>query len=157
MDQKKIGVFLKCLRNEKGFDTNKSSLVFILLSVVIVVAMMSTCLYTNGLLEKMAKYTKFVKTCKFLLLVLIGIIGWFCVQICFVMVIVLIEKATPLEKRVGIEQYDKSFYLEKYSSEFGSQMLIFPDETDGMIDPVFVSELHTGFFVQLKGKRVMKR
>ncbi len=60
--------------------------------------------------------------------------------------VMLIELLAPTRRKEGIENYDKTAYLEKYGGDLGSSLMIFPDSLDGKEDITFKSGLKTGFF-----------
>lgn len=141
-----ICVAITLVIQTKRFDGSFSSIGLFLLSIIIFTTMTIICLYTNGLLERIAAHKKLVKTVKILDIMLIILIVRFCIQIGIVMLIAVIDASGTREQRLGIEQYNKIYYLDEYATDFGSRMLIFPKETDNMINPYFASDLHTGIF-----------
>ena len=56
-----------------------------------------------------------------------------------------IDKA-PYENVSGVENYDKADIVKVYGSDLDSEFLIFPDDTDSMINPTFEGKLKKGFF-----------
>lgn len=52
----------------------------------------------------------------------------------------------PADELSGIEAYDKEAILANYSGDIDSGLFIFPDSTEGMINPTYDSSLKTGLF-----------
>lgn len=59
--------------------------------------------------------------------------------------IVLAESA-PSDVISGIENYDKTYYLENYGGDLDSTLLIFPDTTEEAVEATFESDMHVGLF-----------
>ncbi len=132
---------LQCFNYEPGIGT----FFCFLFSVLVFVVMVILSLYTNGLLEKIAKRKKFVKGCKVFVL-LVGIcVLLFIMKFILVLVSILFMESTPYNNQTGIENYDKAKILEQYGGDI-SELFIFPDDTTNMLEPIFVSSLKTGFF-----------
>ena len=75
------------------------------------------------------------------LLLLISII-----KIILVMGIVSLSMLIPSKEITGIDNYDKSYYIEKYGGDLDSNLSIFPDNKDNLIDAEFSSSLQTNLF-----------
>lgn len=122
------------------------SLIAYVLSIAVFTVMIILTLYTNGMLERIAKHQKFVKGCKILIIVVAAWVFYFVIRYLIVLIPVLILESAPFENQTGIENYDKTAMVEEYCGDLGSDLLIFPDDTANMMDPSFVSNLKTGFF-----------
>jgi len=117
-----------------------------LLSVVVFVVMVILALYTNGLLEKIAKRKHFVTGCKVVVLVIALSVVSFIMKVMLVLVPVFLMECTPYENQTGIENYDKAKILEVYGGDFSGELFVFPDDTSKMLEPTFASGMKTGFF-----------
>lgn len=128
------------------YEPGIASFVCYVLSLLAFASMAVLGLHVNGILEKIAKRSKFVTACKVLVLVLVVAVASFVVRMWIVIAVVLWAESAPAETISGIENYDKSYYLDNYSGDLDSGLFLFPDSRSGMIDAEFVSSLKTGLF-----------
>lgn len=128
------------------YEPGIASFVCFGLSVLAFVSMAILGLHVNGILERIASHKKFVAGCKLLVIVLAVAVASFVMRVLLVVAVVVWAESSPAERIVGIENYDKSYYLEHYSGDLDSGLFVFPDSAEGMINPEFVSNLKTGLF-----------
>ena len=135
-----IAIALQCLNYKPDF-TRAMAILFSFLGFV---GMAITTLYTNGILQKLAKKKHFGLVVK----VLVGVLGIlslrFILVFLFVYVLCMYEVAQPYEHKKGIDNYDKEYLLEKYGGDINSSLLVFPDNTSGMISAEYECFLKTG-------------
>ena len=122
------------------------SLIAYVLSIAVFTVMVILTLYTNGMLERIAKHKKFITACNILIIVVALWVFYFVIRYLIILIPVFILESAPFESQSGIENYDKTAIVEEYCGDLGSGLSIFPDDTANMIDPTFVSSLKTGFF-----------
>jgi len=60
--------------------------------------------------------------------------------------LLIFAESGPADILKGIEAYDKKMILETYGGDIDSGLFIFPDSTDNMIEPTYISSLKTGLF-----------
>lgn len=116
------------------------------LSLLAFVSMAVLGLHVNGILEKIAKRSKFITACKVLVLVLMVAVASFVMRMFMVFALVVWVESSPAEKISGIENYDKSYYLENYSGDLDTGMFVFPEKEFKPTEAEFASSLKTGFF-----------
>lgn len=58
----------------------------------------------------------------------------------------IFAESGPADILKGIEVYDKKMILETYGGDIDSGLFVFPDSTDDMIEPTYISSLKTGLF-----------
>lgn len=133
---------LQTFRYEPGMD------VFIcyLFSVLAFIVMVILTLYANGILAKITKNKKFVAACKIIVIGIAAAVALFVVRVLLVIALVVFAESSPVKNVTGIENYDKSYYLTTYGGDLDTGLFIFPDNTEDMINPTFVSSLKTGLF-----------
>ncbi len=122
------------------------SLIAYVLSIAVFTVMVILTLYTNGMLERIAKHKKFITGCNILIIVVAAWVFYFVIRYLIILIPVFLLESAPFESQSGIENYDKTAICEEYGGDLGSDLLVFPDDTANMIDPTFVSNLKTGFF-----------
>ena len=122
------------------------SLIAYVLSIAVFTVMVILTLYTNGMLERIAKHKKFITACNILIIVVALWVFYFVIRYLIILIPVFILESAPFKSQSGIENYDKTAIVEEYCGDLGSGLSIFPDDTANMIDPTFVSSLKTGFF-----------
>ena len=122
------------------------SLIAYVLSIAVFTVMVILTLYTNGMLERIAKHKKFITACNILIIVVALWVFYFVIRYLIILIPVFILESAPFKSQSGIENYDKTAIVEEYCGDLGSGLSIFPDDTANMIDPTFVSNLKTGFF-----------
>ncbi len=123
-----------------------ASFVCYVLSVLAFASMAVLGLHVNGVLGKMVKHSKFVTACKVLVLMLVVAVASFGMRVLFLIALIAWAESSPAETISGIENYDKSYYLENYSGDLDSGLFVFPDGAEEMINSEFVSYLKTGLF-----------
>lgn len=92
---------------------------------------------------KMKKQKNIVKTCLICLIILFIL---FVVRILFVVGIVYLSTFIPAKTITGVENYDKTYYLEEYGGDLDSNLSIFPDDILNLKDSEFSSSFQTNFF-----------
>ncbi len=128
------------------YEPGIASFVCYILSLLAFASMAVLGLHVNGILEKIAKRSKFITACKVLVLVLVVAVASFVMRMILVLALVVWAESSPAEKISGIENYDKSYYLENYGGDLDTGMFVFPDSESKMLDAEFVSSLKTGLF-----------
>lgn len=128
------------------YESGVGSFVCYLLSILAFVVMAVLALHTNGMLEKLAKRKYFIAGCKISVIVAIILVIIFILRFLLVFVIAFVIEIMPGKHISGISNYDKEFYTETYVGDMDSELFVFPDDTSGMIDPTFESDMDTGFF-----------
>lgn len=123
-----------------------ASFVCYICTVVALVAMATTALFTNGILEKIVKNKKVVFGFKIAVICILGTVGVFVLRVLCVIALVALGEVSPSDIISGIENYDKNYYISEYSGDLDSYFLVFPDDTKGMIEPTFESDLDTNMF-----------
>lgn len=109
-------------------------------------AMAVLALHTNGLLSRLTQSKKFIIACKIIVISLSAAVLLFIIRIVLVIILVVATESAPPKTFNGIENYDKSYYIETYSGDLDTGFFIFPDTADNMINPQFDCKLKTGFF-----------
>ncbi len=115
-------------------------------SLLAFVSMAVLGLHVNGILEKIAKHSKFVTACKILVLMLVVAVASFVMRVLLLIALIVWAESSPTETISGIENYDRSYYLENYGGDLDAGLFVFPDSGAGMLDAEFVSSLKTGLF-----------
>ncbi len=65
----------------------------------------------------------------------------------FLLILILLTlNLNPTKEINGIENYNKSHYIKEYGGDLDSNLSIFPDNKDILIDPTFSSSFKTGLF-----------
>ncbi len=129
-----------------GYEPGMVSFLCYVLSVVAFIVMVILALHTNGMLEKLVKRKSFVTGCKVLVVVAGVAVLSFVLRFLMVIGLVLFVESAPFENQSGIEGYNKTEILENYGGDIEGGLFVFPNDTDDMIEPTFVSSLKTGFF-----------
>lgn len=129
-----------------GYEPGIHSFLCYGLSVVAFLVMVILSLYTNGKLEKLATRKNFIIGCKVLVAIAGAAVLSFMIRIFLIIILVISIESIPFQNCSGIENYDKAGILENYGGDIDSGLFIFPDNTDNMINPTFVSSLKTGLF-----------
>lgn len=129
-----------------GYEPGIRSFLCYGLSVVAFLVMVILSLYTNGKLEKLATRKNFIIGCKVLVAIAGAAVLSFMIKILFMIILVISIESIPFQNCSGIENYDKTGILENYGGDIDSGLFIFPDNTDKMMNPTFVSSLKTGLF-----------
>ncbi len=127
---------------EPGID----SFVCYVLSLLAFVSMAVLGLHVNGILEKIAKRSKFITACKVLVLMLVVMVAGFVMRVLLLLALIVWAESSPAEKISGIENYDKSYYLENYSGDLDTGMFVFPEKDFKPTEAEFASSLKTGLF-----------
>lgn len=109
-------------------------------------AMAVLALHTNGLLSRLTKSKKFIIACRIIIATLSITVLIFIIRIALIIFLVVAAESAPPKTFNGIENYDKSYYIETYSGDLDTGFFIFPDTTDNMINPQFDCKLKTGLF-----------
>lgn len=128
------------------YEPGIASFVCYVLSLLAFVSMAVLGLHVNGILEKIAKRSKFITACKVLVLVLVVAVASFVLRMFVVFALVVWAESSPAEKISGIENYDKSYYLENYSGDLDTGMFVFPEKDFKTTEAEFASSLKTGLF-----------
>lgn len=128
------------------YEPGIASFMCYVLSVLAFVSMTILGLHANGILERLAMNRKFVVGCKVLVIGAVAVVGSFVMRMLLVLGLVVLAESSPAQTMSGIESYDKSYYLKNYGGDLDSGWFVFPDSTEGMIEPEFVSSLKTGLF-----------
>ncbi len=123
-----------------------ASFVCYICTVIALVAMAIMALFTNGILEKIVKNKKVVLGFKIAVICILGIVGESVLRMLMIVALVALGEVSPSDIISGIENYDKNYYVNEYSGDLDSNFLIFPDNTNGMIEPTFKSALDTNMF-----------
>lgn len=129
-----------------GYEPGVVSFICYALSVVAFIVMVILALHTNGMLEKLVKRKSFITGCKVLVAIAGVAVLSFVVRVFLVVALVIFAESVPFQNQSGIENYNKTDILENYGGDINGGLFIFPDDTDDMIDPTFVSSLKTGLF-----------
>lgn len=128
------------------YESGIASFVCYVLSLLAFVSMAVLGLHVNGILEKIAKRSKFITACKVLVLVLMVAVASFVMRMFMVFALVVWAESSPAEKISGIENYDKSYYLENYGGDLDTGMFVFPGKEFKPTEAEFASSLKTGLF-----------
>ncbi len=129
-----------------GYEPSLPAFFTFVFSVALFFVMVILALYTNGMLERIAKHKNFVNGCKIFIIIVAALVLSFLIRFMIVLIPVLLLESAPFESQSDVENYDKTAIVEEYCGDLGSGLLIFPDNTANMIEPTFVSSLKTGFF-----------
>lgn len=129
-----------------GYEPGIHSFLCYGLSVVAFLVMVILALYTNGKLEKLATRKNFIIGCKVLVALAGAAVLSFVIRIFLIIILVISIESSPFQNCSGIENYDKAGILENYGGDIDSGLFVFPDNTDNMMNPTFVSNLRTGLF-----------
>lgn len=129
-----------------GYEPGIVSFICYCLSVVAFIVMVILALHTNGMLEKLVKRKSFVTGCKVLVVIAVGAVLSFVINVLLIISVAMIAESQPFQNQSGIENYNKTEILENYGGDIDGGLFIFPDDTDDMIEPTFVSSLRTGLF-----------
>ena len=70
----------------------------------------------------------------------------FVVRILLVVGIVSLSTLIPAKTITGVENYDKTYYLEEYGGDLDSNLSIFPDDILNLKNSEFSSSFQTNFF-----------
>lgn len=96
--------------------------------------------------ENFFRRPKFKKGCKLFLLIVGVVVLSFVVKSIVMFVAAYIMEQAPYENVSGIENYDKADIVKEHGSDIDSELLIFPDKTDKMVEATFEARLKTGLF-----------
>lgn len=129
-----------------GYEPGIVSFICYALSVVSFIVMVILALHTNGMLEKLVKRKSFVTGCKVIVAVVGLVVLSFVIRFLVVVGLVVFAESAPFQKQSGIENYNKTEILENYGGDLNGGLFVFPNDTDDMIEPTFVSSLKTGLF-----------
>lgn len=129
-----------------GYEPGIHSFLCYGLSVAAFLVMVILALYTNGKLEKLAAHKNFIIGCKVLVAIAGAAVLSFIIRIFLIVILVISIESSPFQNCSGIENYDKAGILDNYGGDIDSGLFIFPDSTDNMMNPTFVSSLKTGLF-----------
>jgi len=137
-----LAIALQCINYEPNFMRALA----ILFSFLGFVGMAITTLYTNGILQKLAKKKHFGLVVK----VIVGVLAIFSLRFIlvflFIYVLCFYEMSQPYVHKTGIENYDKEYILEEYGGDINSSLLIFPDDVSDMLSSDYEYFLKTGLF-----------
>ncbi len=122
------------------------SFVCYVLSLLAFASMAIIGLHVNGILEKIASHKKFIMGCKILVICLAVAVASFVMRVFLLIALVAWAESSPAETLSGIENYDKSYFLENYGGDLDAGLFVFPDSRLGILDAEFVSSLKTGLF-----------
>lgn len=100
----------------------------------------------DNILKEYYKMKKQKKTIKNILIVVVILFISFIVKISFFLGISLLTFFLPPENISGVENYNKNYYIEKYSGDLDSDLSIFPDDISSAIDSDFISSFQTNLF-----------
>ncbi len=129
-----------------GYEPGIDSFTCYVLSVAAFIAMVILALHTNGMLEKLVKRKGFVKGCKVVVVIAVGMVLYFVIKFLIAIGMVFFMEISPFVKQSGIENYNKADIIENYGGDINGELFVFPNDTDNMIEPTFASSLKTGFF-----------
>jgi len=113
---------------------------------IALIAMVIITLYVTGIIEKLITRKGFIITVKAVSVSLLVISAAFVFRIILLFSILGLDYVRPFKQTAGIENYDKYAIIEEYSGDMDSYFMVFPDDTDKMIDAEFNSSLKTGLF-----------
>ncbi len=129
-----------------NYEPKIATLLCYMFSILAFIVMVILSLYTNGLLEKIAKQKKFVKGCKiFILVVGICVLSYIINTMIIVIPVLFLEGSATYTTQTGVENYDKAKILEQYGGDI-TELFIFPDDTTTITKPTFVSSFKIGLF-----------
>lgn len=144
-----IGVFvmtaavvLQCVQYKPGLISAGA----VCATFIALIAMVIITLYVTGIVEKLIKRKGFILTVKVVSVSLVLISALFVSRVLLVVGIAWVDYLIPFENTTGIENYDKSAIIKKYSADMDSYFMVFPNDTDKMIDADFASSTRTGLF-----------
>ena len=129
-----------------GYEPGIISFLCYGLSVVAFVVMVILALYTNGKLEELAAHKKFIVGCKILVTVAGIAVFSFVVRVFLIVAMVIFAESASFQNLSDVENYDKAAILENYGGDINGGLFIFPEDTDSMIEPTYVSSMKTGLF-----------
>ncbi len=135
-----IAIVLQCI----NYEPNLTRSFAIALTFLGLVALAITTLYANGILSNLVKKKGFV--IKVVVLVLIIISVRYMIMSALIVVIGIYDSSKPFDKKTGIENYDKNYFLETYSGDLDSGLFVFPDDTENALTTEFESSMKTGLF-----------
>lgn len=92
------------------------------------------------------KKRKLPKGLKITFAIIVMVALAFIIKGAIVLITAYIMDKAPYENVSGIDNYDKADIVREHGSDLDSELLIFPDNTDKMIEPTFEAKLKTGFF-----------
>ena len=128
------------------YEPKITTLLCYVFSILAFIVMVILSLYTNGLLEKIAKQKKFVRGCKiFILVVGICVLSYIINTMIILVPVLFLEGSATYTTQTGMENYDKARILEQYGGDI-TELFIFPDDTTTITKPTFVSSFKTGLF-----------
>lgn len=82
-----------------------------------------------------------------MVLAVIGLVALsYIIHGAFLIGIFALSESGPADKLSGIEDYDKKMILDTYGGDLDSGLFVFPDNTEGMINPSYISSMKTGLF-----------
>lgn len=129
-----------------SYEPGIVSFICYIFSILAFIVMVILTLYANGILAKIAKNKNLIVACKILVIGIAAAVALFAVRVLFLIALVVFAESSPFKNIAGIENYDKSYYLDTYGGDLDTGLFIFPDNTEDMINPSFVSRLKTGLF-----------
>lgn len=129
-----------------SYEPGIVSFICYIFSILAFIVMVILTLYANGILAKITKNKKLIVACKILVIGIAAAVALFAVRVLLLVVLVAFAESSPFKNIAGIENYDKSYYLDTYGGDLDTGLFIFPDNTEDMINPSFVSSLKTGLF-----------
>lgn len=101
----------------------------------------------NGILEETKPVHKKLGVAGKILAAVIGVAGLvFLFRGLILIGIILWAESSPAETLSGMDTYNKQAVLDNYGGDIDSGLFIFPDSTEGMIDPVYTFRMKTGLF-----------
>lgn len=137
-----VAVILQCIQYQSGLISAGA----VCATFMALIAMVIITLYVTGIIEKLIKRKGFMITVKVMSVSLLVISTLFVFRILLVFGVAWIDYLLPFKNITGIENYDKSAMIKEYSADMDSYFMVFPDDTDHMMDAEFTSSLKTGLF-----------
>ena len=100
----------------------------------------------DNILKEYYKMKKQKQIIKIILITISSILLLFFIKMLLALGITSLSFFTPAEEVTGIENYDKSHYINKYGGDLDSNLSIFPDDKDILKNAEFSSSLQTNLF-----------
>lgn len=100
----------------------------------------------DNILREYYKMKKQKNIIKNILIIVAAIFLLFIVRVMMVLGIATLTFLTPAKSIVGIENYNKNYYIKKYGGDLNSNLSIFPDNKQILKDAEFSSTFQTNLF-----------
>ena len=100
----------------------------------------------NQILKEYYKLKKQKQTIKNILFITIIVLLIIVIRVGLILGLTSLSNLSPKDNITGIDNYQKTYYIDKYGGDLDSNLMVFPDDTNNLINPTFSSSLQTNLF-----------